>query len=77
MATFLLIIWIIVCIALAASNNMGNKHFLSTKERNKELDEKHESLMREMEAQKIEMMKIKYGPSKFKKLVQEGKIKTK
>lgn len=38
-------------------------------------DERHEQFVKEMEKNEIEMLKIKYGPWKFKQMVKEGKIK--
>lgn len=74
MATFLFIAWIVVCIVLAVgSNRSKNKHYPDTKN----LDAKHEEYLKTLEKEEIDLLKIKYGPMKFKKMVKDGRIKIK
>lgn len=75
MATFLLITWILVCLVIAIGSNRDNSSHYSAREKNKIADERHAEMVKEMEKNEIDMLKIKYGPWKFKQMVKEGKIK--
>lgn len=75
MATFLLITWIFVCLVIAIGSNRDSSNHYSAKQKDKMADGRHEQFVKEMEKNEIEMLKIKYGPWKFKQMVKEGKIK--